>query len=164
MRPLLAIAIAVAVLGGVKLYMVQRKAAPRVEVSDEKEAQGIFSLEMTLPFDAQPDTTFSVRGVAVLVQMNGRDLLRLTEPVSAGTPLVVDRIAGVDAGQNELYVEVMPAVEQRFVANAVRVRVRQDGRTIAEESLWGEPAQPVAGRVLFSPIATDTEAHGDDEL
>ncbi len=94
MRPLLALILAVVILGGLQLYMVFRPQPKVVAVDYEQTATGKFTVDVTLTFDAGPDafaldpTTAPV----VLLQLRGRDLVRHTEPCGRASKSVSTRL------------------------------------------------------------------------
>ena len=152
MRPVLALLLSLAIFGAVAGYLrfareVQRRgAAPAGE--EEAAVEGKFALEVTLSFDAGADSAFSLdptKSTAVRVQFRGRELLRISEPVAAGTPLRIEDVEGIVAGLNEFYIEAQPANQFVLAAHAVRVRAFRDGHPIADQTLWSEPGLPVQG-------------------
>ncbi|MBW3598857.1 MAG: hypothetical protein KY475_16480 [Planctomycetes bacterium] len=169
MRPLLAILISFLIFAAVGSYLrlaealrvAQAKlASPEdVEVVVEDE----FDLEITLTFDAGADNAFALaptQSAAVLVRFRNREVLRIDEPVPAGTPLRVEGIGGVVEGANELYVEAHPAAQGLPVAHAARVRVFRNGVPIAEKTLWSEPGLPVTGTIRIDVgAASDDHEH-----
>jgi hypothetical protein len=150
MRPALAVVLVAAILGGLQGYMSLRdrmRPPPAQEV--ETSAAGIFSLDLTLTFDAGPDP-FALDlddAPSLLVEFRGQQLLRETGSVPAGQPIVIAPIRGVDQGKNEFFVKAVPADSNVDVSRAVRVRVLRDGEPISESTLWSEPGLPVQGKV-----------------
>jgi hypothetical protein len=167
MRPLLALLLSLAIFGAVAGYLqfaraVQRRTAAETVHAAESVAEGKFSLEATLSFDAGADTAFSLdptKSMAVRVQFRGRELLKIDEPVAAGTPLRMDEVEGIVPGPNEFYLEAHPANQGLPLAHAARMRVFRDGHPIADETLWSEPGLPVQGvlRVDVPKHATEQE-------
>ena len=170
MRPLLALLLCATIFGAVGGYLrflhgVQAGAAAQAKIAiPEERASGKFSLEIALTFDAGGDDAFALeaaQSTSVLVQMRGRDLLRLEETVAAGTPVAVEDVQGIVAGANEFYVDVRPSAEALAAAHAVRVRVLRDGNPLAEQILWSEPGLPVRGtvRIEIKPSAIEDDEH-----
>ncbi len=154
MRILLAAALSGLILGGLAAYMNLRptpgagSGGPIVL----QTASGSFSVDITLTFDAAPDS-FAVdpsRAAALLVLFHGKELLRATEPVSAGQPVRIEPIEGMLAGENEFFVHAAPSDADALLARGLRVRVLRDDLPIAEQSLWSEPGEVVQGIVVVS--------------
>lgn len=159
MRPLLAACIWIVLVGGLALYMGTQQAAPTPREFAPQEAGGVFALEVTTSFAAEPDP-FALRlddaqqAAAVLVRLNGKDVLRRTGRLDSGTPLRVEPIAGIVTGRNEFYVEANPPTDQPTQAHAVRVRVLRDGESVAERTLWSENGARIAATFELSVDAT----------
>ena len=67
MRPLLAVIVASTILGGLRLYIDMRsRMPPAQQINLERPTEGVFSLELILTFDAEPDA-FAVEPMAVRV-------------------------------------------------------------------------------------------------
>ena len=166
MRPLLAVAVSSIILGGLWVYMQYRP--PTGAVILERPAQGTFALEITLSFDAGPDE-FALSAVdqpSVLVKFRDSELLRLTDRVPAGKPIVVEPIEGIiagtgPAGRNEFYVEATPVDDGAQLSRAMRVRILRDGQPVADESRWSEPGWPVQGTVELHVAADHSNAPHD---
>jgi hypothetical protein len=167
MRPLLAVAVSVVILGGMALYMQRRPQTGSVVV--ERKAEGVYSLEITLSFDAGPDE-FALSAddqPSVLVKFRDSELLKLTDRIPAGEPIVIERVEGIvagpgAAGRNEFYVAATPAESGANVSRALRVRVLRDGEPVADQSLWSEPGWPVQGTVELHVVADHAGAPHDD--
>ena len=161
-RPLAALAVVVVIVGGVWLYFNSWEG---VEPSHyvEQPARGVFSLEITLTFEAGPDP-FSLEATdapSLLVTLGSREVLRVTEPIAPGEPILVENVTGLVEKENEFFLVASPADAAALQSHAVRVRVLRDGDPIGEASLWSEPGQPVEGPVrvtLPSTAASDDNA------
>jgi hypothetical protein len=163
MRPILALLLVVAILGGVQAYMTFQASLPaaRPVQQIEAKAEGVFTADVTLTFDAEPDV-FSLEPTSVLVLFRGTELLRKDATVKAGTPLLISDIPGMAEGRNEFYVKATPPEDETDQSRAVRVRVLRDGIPVAEHTLWSEPGTPVEGAVQIDvPRATQAEEHHD---
>ncbi len=162
LRPLLALLLAGLILGGMQLYTTLRPAPQRSEIA-VRFAEGRFTLEVTLTFDAGPDPfAFETENApALLVTFEGRELLRRTEPVPAGETVRIESIEGIVSGsgrrgRNEFFVEAVPQDSAGGLSRAVRLRLLRDEQPIAEHSLWSDPGEPVRGTLVFEL----TEAEG----
>ena len=150
MRPFLAAAVAIAILGGLQFYMSSRPAPVNNQRPPEVLAEGKFDVRLTLTFDAGPDPFAfdSSQAASVVVLFEGEDLLRLTEHVNAGTMSVED-VAGIDAGRNEFFVEAVPKGTTNLVSRGIRIQVFRDGVMVGDQSLWSDPGAPVAGTIVI---------------
>jgi hypothetical protein len=146
MRPLLTVVIAVLVFGSVKGYMLFQDSLPKPPVIQTfaRQAEGSFSVEIVLTFDAAADA-FSLEPTSALVQFHGEDLLRSQEPLPAGAPIVIEDVANVVAGKNSFYVKISAADDSFNSQHAVRLRVMRDGQPLAEHTIWSRPGEPVEG-------------------
>ncbi len=166
MRPLLALLLSLAIFGVVGGYMqflhrVQSELPPPSTATNLEQAQGNFSLDVTLTFDAAGQGAFALdpsEAAALTVRLRGHEVLRIEEPIAAGTPITVEQIEGITPGPNEFYLEAHPADEGRPVAHAVRVRVFRNGHPLGEQTLWSEPGLPVRGTVWVE-VQEDSAAH-----
>ncbi len=98
-------------MGGLSLYMHERDVArPQnsAEMNAQRTPKGVFSLDITLSFTAQPDS-FEVRAdetekpASLLVRLNGKEILCRRDEVAAGIPVVVGPVRGmVEASMNSI--------------------------------------------------------------
>ena len=105
------------------------------------------------PFALQSDA--GEKPHALLVKLNGREILKRTESFPGGTPVQTDHVEGIVEGLNELYVEANPPLDQAGRSHAVRVRVLRDGRPVLERSFWSEPGARIATTFALSVEKTD---------
>jgi hypothetical protein len=150
MRPLLAFAVVIVILGGLQLYMTFRPQARREAARAEVQAAGQFAVEITLTFDAGPDEfALDVSDApSLFVQLRGHDLLRRSDPIEAGSQINVESVDGIVVGANEFFVQATPQDTTANVARAVRVRILRDGQPLADDTLWAEPGDVVQGAVV----------------
>lgn len=178
-RPLLALLVAALMLGTVKLYMIVQASLPEHASGRQitRAAKGNFAIDVTLTFAARPDSfQFETPGPTVVVAFGAHELLRRTDSVPPGTPLVVENVPGVVEGRNEFFIEVFAgdvsfaaenpsdatglATSTAALAHAVRVRVLRNGEPLpgAEQTLWSDPGEPVRGAIVVDvPRAADEE-------
>ena len=163
MRPFLAAAVAIAILGGLQFYMSSRPAPVNNQRPPEVLADGKFDVRLTLTFDAGPDPFAfdSSQAASVVVLFEGKDLLRLTEHVNAGADLVVEDVASIDAGRNEFFVEAVPKDTTNLISRGIRIQVFRDGVMVGDQSLWSDPGAPVAGTIVVD-VPTVSGAVNDD--
>ncbi len=148
MRPILALLLVVAILGLVQAYMKFQASLPatRSVQQIETKAEGVYTADITLTFDAEPDA-FSLEPTSLLVLFRGQELLRKKATVKAGTPLLITDIPGMTEGRNEFYIKATPPEDETEQSRAVRVRVLRDGIPVVERTLWSEPGAPVEGAI-----------------
>lgn len=167
MRPALAVVIWIVLIGGLTVYMQSREQASVEAAHDWDYSGGAVSLRVTTTFDIEPDP-FALRtegheAAALLVRLNGKEVLKRTDRVKAGVPLKVDDLPGVLAGRNEFYLEANPPLERANMSYAVRVQVLRDNATIADTSLWSEPGSRIADTFSVTVTGTEGEEHSDHE-
>ncbi|MCA9264538.1 MAG: hypothetical protein KDA60_11840 [Planctomycetales bacterium] len=164
MRPLAAFFVAGLILGGLQLYMVTRPQA-KLEIRNltENWATGQFEVEVTLTFDAGADP-FGLEATdapSLLVMLQGRELLRRTDTVAAGIPLLIRQVDSVADGNNRFYIQAIPQDTEMARSVAARVRVLRDGQTVADQTLWSEPGLPVDGEIEVH-LGKLPDAHPED--
>ena len=148
MRPLIALVVAVIILGSVEAYVQFHKSLPKPQAVQSRFqlAEGKFSVDLTPTFEARPDE-FDLDPASVLVELHGKELFRSRDVVKQGEPIVIDEVPGVAEGSNSFYIKVAPGNQGSSAMRAVRVRVLRDGQSVAEQTLWSEPGAPVEGVV-----------------
>jgi hypothetical protein len=163
MRPLAAVFIWIVLIGGLAAYMRGREPAAAPASHALETPEGIFSLELTTTFGAEPDpfspwSDSDERSTALLVRLNGLVVLRETERTDAGKVLRIEPLTGLLRGKNELFIEASPRLEPVGRSYAARLRVLKDRSVIAERSLWSDPGGKIAGTLGF-----DTEGESPEE-
>ena len=166
MRVLLAVAVWVALVGGLAGYMhrprsqpARQPLAPRLQA-----AEGVYALEVTTTFAVEPDP-FALdaedgsKPPALVVRLGDREVLRKTSRLEGGAPIRVEPLDGLVTGNYELYVEAYAPAFLASKSQAVRVRVLRDGNPLAEKSFWTEGLGKVAGTFQFSLTARDAGEH-----
>ncbi len=180
MRPFIAIILVGSILGSVAAYGWFVRSLPKTEVVDLEldRATGEFTVDLTLTFDAV-NNAFTLEPTSILVKFEGQSVYHSAETVYAGTPLEIP-VSGVKVGMNEFYIEInTPDVEVgrprnddgfslnldsneasepvRILSHAARIRVLRDGETIADETRWSQPGQPIRDTVIVEvPDSTHT--------
>lgn len=165
MRFLLVATIWLVLIGGLSLYSYQRdrhKApAAAAEKLTEAPAQA-YTLELTPSFDTAADP-YALKGDAsaaatLLVRVADREIFRSDRSIPAGVTKSLTPVPGLVVGHNEIYVKGVPP--QGDTRNhALRVRLMQGGRVIADQTLWGEKGAVVAGSVPFELTAMGEGSH-----
>ena len=105
LRPILAITISLVVCGLVGGYQVFVNTLPKRDVSEflTIAASGDYTIEVTLSFDARGD---AFDPTALLVRLDGKDLLEKTTPLPAGVPVKIHPVEDLIVGLNELFIQV----------------------------------------------------------
>lgn len=155
-------------LGGLQGFLRLRGHAPKTLVAERETATGAYRLEVTLTFAVEPDpfalvTDANDRPPALVIQLQGQDILRVTDRLEAGRPLVVTSVPGLKSGVNEFLVAAYPPQEEAWSANALRLRVLQDQRVLADHTVWSIPPEPIlATMVVDIPAAAQSEEDHHD--
>ena len=150
MRPLLAIIVVFAILGGLQGYLSSRPTPKTWSEPEQQKARGKFEIKITLTFDAGPDpfSFDATEAPSLLAQFKGEPILKRTDEIASGT-IVESEISSIVAGQNEFFISVSPKNSDTYAARAIRVQITRDSPLIAEKSIWSEPGGPVGGTVLI---------------
>jgi len=157
MRPIIAIILAVAIIFGVQSF-ISANAGKTVE---RAQAAGTYTIEAMLTFDAGPDS-FALKAddaPSVLIEQRGKELLRRTELVEAGQPMVVDAPTVV-VGSNEFYIKSNPVEEDPDKIRVARIRVLRNGEEVAKHWIESEPGLAVEG--TFAIDVMNSESGKDD--
>ncbi len=170
-RVILAATLSLVILGGMNLFMRHRERAADTDVvaREATQAVGKFSLDVTLSFSPAASDPFAVatdeaeKKPALLVQLNGREVLRVADAVPAGDLIAREDVSGIVEGENEVLVEADPPLEDANRAHAVRVRVLRDGQPIAEQTSWSEPGARLIARMRLNvpPASSKSGARHD---
>ncbi len=143
-------------VGGLHLYMARRDAALTAQQQAIALAfsRGHHTIEITPTFTAEPNP-FALRldesptPAALLVRLNDKELLRLTDRVAGGRPVMIEEVKGLVLGANEIFIEASPPDTKANVNHAVRVRVFRDDVPVSDTTLWSEGGSAVSGVVRF---------------
>ncbi len=153
MRIMFAMLINIVFIGGLALYMSHRDKYAAVNAAPLKTytAKKKYRLEITPAFALQPDP-FAFRKdsaekpVLLSVKMGTEEVLRLTQPNQPGKPVFAN-ISGLNMGDNELYIEASPP--QDDICHALRVRILENSRPIADTTFWAEPGSLISDSFYF---------------
>lgn len=154
----------IVIVGGTWLYIKAQEARARDGASLVQPVTlppADYRAELTPTFAAAPDP-FALRlesasaPPALTVRLNGIEVLRRDEVVTAGEALNLGPLAPLLAGENELFIEAAPPGEAALQAHALRVRIYRGAALMSEETLWSEPGAALSGAVLFR--ATEAKA------
>lgn len=131
---------------------------------ESHSVEGVFALQVTTTFAVEPDP-FALRterneASALLVKLNGNEILRKTDKVQAGAPIRVEPVPGLIDGRNEFYLEANPPVGLANLSYAVRVQLFRDEQLVAERSFWSEPGSRIASSFQVS-ISKETKPKDD---
>jgi len=145
MRPLLAILVSAAILGGVQAYMASRPKPKATEHQEDLSAAKV-EVEIETTFDAEPDP-FQGRP-ALSVEFRGKEMAgRLAgQTIQAGRVVTVALTEGVAqgdelSGQNEITISANPAPQAASTGRALRVKIYRDGALLKEEVVWSEGSE-----------------------
>jgi hypothetical protein len=162
MRPVLAVVIWIVLVGGLGLYVRSHEAVKTAQSFQSTLAQGAYALEITPTFAAEPDP-FALRTEegeappALIVKLNGRELVKLTERVEAGAPIMIEPLKGLVEGSNEVYLEANPPIKETGRSNAVRVRVLRDGIPVSDRSFWSVQGSKIATTMLVNAAPVESQ-------
>lgn len=157
MRFALTVLIWLIMVGGLGLYIQQRdRRLPQGVPAPVTEAvQGEdYALEITPTFSPVPDP-FALQidpdaSASLVVRLGERELFRSGKALPAGRIIALQPLAGLVAGQNELFLQASPPASEALQDHAVRVRLLQGARVIFDQTLWGVSGATVAGAIPFN--------------
>jgi hypothetical protein len=164
-RILAAIAVWLVLVGGTGLYLRQHEArAASGEAAPEAPLAAGYRVELTPTFAAAPDPfalqlDAAATAPALVVRLNGTEILRRADNVVAGEVIVLEEIPPVAEGANELFVDAAPTGDAALQSHALRVRVMRGAETIADETVWSVPGAALSGGVTFTAHVATEAAH-----
>lgn len=165
MRIVFAMLINIAFIGGLALYMSHRDKSVMANpalLQKTQIAKKKYRLEITPAFVLQPDRFAiqdnSQKPALLSVRMGSNEILRRTESVEPGKSITVN-VSGFVEGDNELYIQASPPTDDRY--HALRVRILQDGQSMADTTFWAEPGMLISDAFYFHIGSTQNEAHHD---
>ena len=113
MRPALAVLIWVILIGGLSAYMHYREGSQPLVAYRFHEAEGVYSLEVVATFAMEPDPFALAVGdsqpAALLIRLNGKEVVRQTDRLEPGLPLQVPRVAGMVEGRERILPRSQPS-------------------------------------------------------
>jgi len=167
MRIFLAAFICITFIGGLGLYMSNRAVAVSIPQNNiqPQTARAHYSLLVTTTFAIEPDpfaiqTDDSKPPAGLIVRLGNKEILRQTEQMEAGIPVIVTPLEGLVSGSNEIYLEASPPVDNTDKSHAVRVQIMEDDFSIAEKTFWSQPGSKVADTMRFT--IENQEKKGDE--
>jgi hypothetical protein len=159
-RILAAVIIWIVFLGGLILFLSFRDSTvtPSSSPVALKQVEASYALLVTTAFALEPDpfavrTDDKDRPPALLVRMGNYEILRETDRLAAGTSLRVEPVSGLVLGDNELYLQASPPIEEADKNHAIRLQILFNNRVIAEKIFWSPPGGKPAGTFRFTLTA-----------
>jgi hypothetical protein len=152
MRLILVIIVWIVIVGGLSLYMHSRvEKHVSTEVTFE-QAKGEYSLELITTSKLVPDpfslsTAQMSEPASLIVKVNGTEVLRTSAPIESQSRIKIPSVKNLIDGQNEIYVEANPPVDQTNAVFAVRVRIILNNRIVTERTLWSDPGMKIADTI-----------------
>lgn len=159
MRPVLAIMIWIVLIGGLSMYIHARERINPGRSYEVSAAADNLALEVTTTFDVEPDpfalrTDAETDAAALLVRINGKEVLRRSDRMERGVPLRLEPVQGLIQGRNEIYLEANPPLDNSGHSLAVRLRVLRGDQPVADRSFWSDTGSRVAATF---PVTIEAE-------
>lgn len=158
MRPILALAITLSLLGGMFAYTQFADSVLRSAVEYKIDfSRQEYSVEIRKTFAAAPDPIFGADSMKV--KFKGETLLSRSDTIPAAEMIEIRPLEGVEVGENELFVSVNRQSTEEALA-VVLVAVKEDDILVAKSTITGVPGLPVvSGSVLFVAAETNKDEH-----
>jgi hypothetical protein len=98
---------------------------------------------------------------ALLVRLGNYEILRKTDRLEAGSIIRVEPLSGLVLGDNEIYFQASPPIEDADKHHAVRLQILLKNQIIAEKTFWSPPGGNLAGtfRFTLTPSQDTQEDH-----
>lgn len=164
-RIFLAVFIWILFAGILTLYMQQRPGppAPAEVLAGKQETAAQYRLEVTTSFAAEPDPFALQTGTspppALLLRMGSEEILRISRRIKAGIPITVSPLRGILPGDNEIWFAAYPPLENASGTRALRIRIQENARTLADRTFWSEPGGKVSGTIRFTAVREEEHSH-----
>lgn len=167
MRPLAVILFALAVLGSLFGYLKIAERTIEAPEFEAVDAEGQFSVVLTLPFDAVgSDFDINEESESLSLQLDGKTIFKKTESVPRGE-LTIENVEGLKMGRNEFVVSAQPIdstdssgfsldnapAETTPLPVPIRIQVYRDGILIGEKTSWNQ-----AGLRLVASMIVDIKS------
>ena len=158
MRPVLAALIIAIVLGSVGTFLRLTANPPAIHHAAAPEAEGVFSIELLLTFDAGPDpfALTSDQPASVTIEHHGTLLWQVHDTVRRGDTIRVPDVTGITAGTNTFHVVAVP-METEDLIHAARVRVFRNDLVIGEAWVASDAGRPISDSVSVEVSETAVE-------
>lgn len=160
MRPLVAILIWIVLLGGLSSYMNARQTVSAPAALKVETDQGDYRVVVTTSFVAQRDSyapnTEDDPGNALVLKLNGHEILTLKDSSAAGQSITLDKINSVLIGPNEFLLEVNPPHKAVQTAGAVRVQLFRFHSELMDRTFWADPGSRLLStfRIEVKPVTS----------
>ena len=155
MRLFLAGLVWVVFVGGVAFYtsMSPNKQAGSIIVQSVQEAKRPCTCRVWTSFSASPDPfalTDNGEAKVLRVLLNGREIL-VRKGTLDGSSVQESLIsAGLNNGQNELFIETTPPVVEHDRAHAARLQFESEGSILVDKTFWSIGGAPIVTSVAFA--------------
>jgi len=133
-----------------------------------ESAASQLDLELTLTFEPESDPFALATDEkdldlppVVIVRLNNVEVSAIHEGIAPGVPWLKEDIEGVVLGTNELFIEATPPIADIMTYHAVRVRLLEDGREIADRTFWSQSGENVIGTLRFEKGSDKAEREHD---
>lgn len=166
MRPVIAIFIWIILIGGLYSYMNTRESISWHPPAVVESGSTHYRIVVTTSFSAHKDP-YSLQsendpGAALLLKLNGTEILRINDLLDAGQSVAIDRIKGILIGTNEFLIEVSPAVDMIKTSGAVRVQLYRSHVELMDKTFWADPGAKVVSAFQFEVEQAPTFGNHND--
>lgn len=134
-----------------------------VTASVDVEAEGSFSLDITPTFSVEKDP-FALQSdgdskTALEVRLNGNEIDIGEEPVKRGKRVRIEKLSGVIAGHNEIYIKASPPLIESMLDHGIRLVLREDGVVVKNKTVWSSQGSLVSGTLSFRVDKSEEDEH-----
>lgn len=161
MRFILTACIWIIIVGGLWLYTQQRQQA---EAGLERSEPQLVVLEqqwdllLTPTFSVEPDPfalqVTDEQDTAFEIRINGEPVPVAVDNLQRGVPLRVTGVTGLVAGQNEIFVQASPPLEESGRSHGIRIQLsRGDTSSQLDQTIWAGEGALVMGTLNFALTA-----------
>ncbi len=166
MRFFMVLVIWIVFIGGLRLYTWQRDAAIVKTVSTaytETVLERVYSLEITPTFSIAEDPfalqTDDTSESLLEIRLNGKKINIPDEQMSRGTVLRIEKISGVLAGFNEIYIKASPPLTENMLDHGIRIRLLEEGAVVVDDTVWNTHGSLVSSTISFKMASMEEKNH-----
>jgi hypothetical protein len=154
----------IVIIGGLWAYTGQRDAAQTGIIRGTPATAGVkeaYALHLTPTFSLEPDPfalqTEDGAGTPFQLRLNGAPMEVADNPWQRGRPLVIEKVKGLLAGNNEIFVQASPPLAESDLQHGIRLQLLKSGVAVVDGTIWSRQGSLVSGAIHFQLQTTGRE-------
>lgn len=166
MRFLLVVTVWVVIVGGLWSYVTQRdhrRGQVVAAVPADLSVEGRFAIEITPTFSVEEDpfalTTSDTSAPPLALKLNSSEIAIGAAEILRGQTIRLEKVEGVLAGHNEIFVTGSPPLTENTLEHGIRVKLFDEGGLLVDQTVWAEQGALVSGTITFSRLQSEEGRH-----